>query len=39
MHQRDLLSGFIHLHILHHAAEGELCGQGMIEEWHATVIE
>ena len=32
MHHRDLLSGFIRLHILHHAAEGELYGQWMIEE-------
>jgi PadR family transcriptional regulator PadR len=32
MDHRDLLSGFIRLHILHHAAEGELYGQWMIEE-------
>jgi len=32
MNHRDLLSGFIRLHILHHAAEGELYGQWMIEE-------
>jgi PadR family transcriptional regulator PadR len=32
MDHRDLLSGSIRLHILHHAAEGELYGQGMIEE-------
>lgn len=28
----DLLSGFIRLHILHHASEGEVYGQWMIEE-------
>jgi PadR family transcriptional regulator, regulatory protein PadR len=28
----DLLSGFIRLHILHHAAEGEIYGQWIIEE-------
>lgn len=28
----DLLSGFIRLHILHHAAENEVYGQWMIEE-------
>jgi PadR family transcriptional regulator PadR len=32
MDHRDLLSGFIRLHILHHAASGELYGQWMIEE-------
>jgi PadR family transcriptional regulator, regulatory protein PadR len=32
MDHRDLLSGFIRLHILHHAAEEELYGQWMIEE-------
>ena len=32
MEHRDLLGGFIRLHILHHAAEGELYGQWMIEE-------
>jgi hypothetical protein len=32
MDHRDLLSGFIRLHILHHAAEGELYGQWMMEE-------
>jgi DNA-binding PadR family transcriptional regulator len=32
MDHRDLLSGFIRLHILHHAAEGELYGLWMIEE-------
>jgi DNA-binding PadR family transcriptional regulator len=32
MDHRDLLGGFIRLHILHHAAEGELHGQWMIEE-------
>lgn len=28
----DLLSGFIRVHILHHAVEGEIYGQWMIEE-------
>jgi len=32
MEHRELLSGFVRLHILHHAAEGELYGQWMIEE-------
>src|SRR5258706_6190654 len=32
MDHRELLSGFIRLHILHHAGEGELYGQWMIEE-------
>jgi PadR family transcriptional regulator, regulatory protein PadR len=32
MDHRDLLSGFVRLHILHHAAEGEPYGQWMIEE-------
>jgi PadR family transcriptional regulator PadR len=32
MDHRDLLSGFVRLHILHHAAEAELYGQWMIEE-------
>src|ERR1700693_5354004 len=32
MDHRDLLSGFIRLHTLHHAAGGELSGQWMIEE-------
>jgi PadR family transcriptional regulator, regulatory protein PadR len=27
-----LLSGFIRMHVLHHAAEGNLCGHWMIEE-------
>lgn len=27
-----LLSGFIRMHVLHHAEEGELCGNWMIEE-------
>jgi PadR family transcriptional regulator, regulatory protein PadR len=39
MHHRDLLSGFIRLHILDHAAEGELYGQWMIEELAHHVIE
>jgi PadR family transcriptional regulator, regulatory protein PadR len=32
MDHRELLSGFVRLHILHHAAEGDLYGQWMIEE-------
>lgn len=32
MQHQELLSGFIRLHILHHAAEGDLYGQWMIEE-------
>ncbi|MCD6074729.1 MAG: PadR family transcriptional regulator [Rhodospirillales bacterium] len=32
MEHRELLSGFVRLHILHHAAEGDLYGQWMIEE-------
>jgi PadR family transcriptional regulator PadR len=32
MDHRDLLSGFIRLHILYHAAERELYGQWMIKE-------
>src|SRR6201995_6192365 len=28
----DLLSGFIRLHVLHHAAEQEIYGQWMIDE-------
>lgn len=32
MDHQDILSGFIRLHILHHAAEGEIYGQWMIEE-------
>lgn len=32
MEHQDILSGFIRLHILHHAAEGEPYGQWMIEE-------
>lgn len=32
MRFNDLLSGFIRLHILYHAAEGEIYGQWMIEE-------
>ncbi len=32
MEHQELLSGLIRLHILHHAAEGELYGQWMIEE-------
>src|ERR1051326_6653895 len=29
---RDLYSGLIRLHVLHHAAEGPIFGLGMIEE-------
>lgn len=32
MEHRELLAGLIRLHVLHHAAEGELYGQWMIEE-------
>jgi len=32
MDHQDLLSGFIRLHILHHAAECEVYGQWIIEE-------
>jgi DNA-binding PadR family transcriptional regulator len=32
MADKDLLSGFIRLHILHHAAQGEVYGQWIIEE-------
>lgn len=32
LEHRDLLAGFIRLHILHHAAEGDLYGVAMIEE-------
>ena len=32
MEHRELLVGLIRLHVLHHAAEGELYGQWMIEE-------
>ena len=32
MEHRDLLAGFVRLHILHHATEGEVYGQWMIEE-------
>ena len=32
MEHQELLAGFIRLHILHHAAEGDLYGQWMIEE-------
>jgi PadR family transcriptional regulator PadR len=32
MEYHDLLSGFVRLHILHHAAEGEIYGQWIIEE-------
>jgi DNA-binding PadR family transcriptional regulator len=32
MEHQDLLSGLVRLHVLHHAAEGEVYGQWMIEE-------
>jgi len=32
MHDRFLLSGLVPLHILHHAVEEEIYGQGMIDE-------
>ncbi len=32
MEHQDLLSGFIRLHVLHHAVEHEIFGQWMIEE-------
>jgi DNA-binding PadR family transcriptional regulator len=32
MEHRDLFAGLIRLHVLHHAAEGELYGHWMIEE-------
>ena len=32
MEHRDLLAGFVRLHILHHAADGEVYCQWMIEE-------
>jgi PadR family transcriptional regulator PadR len=32
MEHQELLSGLVRLHVLHHAAEGELYGQWMIEE-------
>jgi PadR family transcriptional regulator len=32
MRHQELLAGLIRLHILHHAVEGELYGQWMIEE-------
>jgi DNA-binding PadR family transcriptional regulator len=32
MDHHDILSGFVRVHILHHAVEGELYGQWMIEE-------
>jgi DNA-binding PadR family transcriptional regulator len=32
MEHRDLLAGFIRLHILHHAVKEEVWGQAMIEE-------
>lgn len=32
MEHRELLAGLIRLHVLHHAAEGEIYGRSMIEE-------
>lgn len=32
MEYHDLLAGFVRLHILHHAAEGEIYGQWIIKE-------
>ncbi len=32
MEHRELLSSFVRLHVLHHAAEGDLHGHWMIEE-------
>lgn len=32
MEHQDLLSGLIRLHVLHHAVEGDVYGQWMIEE-------
>jgi DNA-binding PadR family transcriptional regulator len=32
MEHRELLAGLVRLHVLHHAAEGEVYGQSMIEE-------
>ena len=32
MEHQDLLVGFVRLHVLHHAAEGEIYGLWMIEE-------
>ncbi|MDV6012507.1 PadR family transcriptional regulator [Haloechinothrix sp. LS1_15] len=32
MEYQDLLSGFVRLHVLHHAVKGEIYGQWMIDE-------
>ena len=32
LEHHDLLSGLVRLHVLHHAAEGEIYGQWMIDE-------
>jgi DNA-binding PadR family transcriptional regulator len=32
MEHKDLFAGLIRLHVLHHAAEGDIYGQWMIEE-------
>ena len=34
MEDRELFAGLIRLHILHHANEGPIFGQAMIEELH-----
>jgi PadR family transcriptional regulator, regulatory protein PadR len=36
MDHHDLLSGFVRLHVLHHASEGEIYGQWMIEGYLAS---
>jgi DNA-binding PadR family transcriptional regulator len=33
MEHQDFLSGLVRLHVLHHAAEGDLYGNWMIEEF------
>jgi DNA-binding PadR family transcriptional regulator len=33
MEHQELLSGLVRLHVLHHAAEGDLYGNWMIEEF------
>jgi len=32
MEYQDLLAGFVRMHVLHHAAEGDIYGQWMIDE-------
>jgi len=36
---RDLYSGLIRLHILHHAAEEPIFGSAWLKNWRVTVIE